>query len=156
MLDLRPIKRDDARPFIRQHHRHHGVPTGFMWAHGVHDDDGELVGVATVGRPVARALDDGLTCEVTRLCTNGAPNACSMLYGAARCRRQGIPPRTDLHSGIRGWRIAAGGGLAASVDGQGAQLGYAVEAAHRQAPDRGQGGIRLGHVAHARRRGEQA
>jgi len=83
-LELRPVKRDDARPFIRDHHRHHGVPTGFMWAHGVHDDNGELVGVATVGRPVARELDDGLTCEVTRLCTNGTPNACSMLYGAAR------------------------------------------------------------------------
>lgn len=82
-LELRPVKRDDARPFIRDHHRHHGVPTGFMWAHGVHDDDGVLVGVATVGRPVARELDDGLTCEVTRLCTNGEPNACSMLYGAS-------------------------------------------------------------------------
>ena len=83
MLELRPVKRDDARPFIREHHRHHGVPTGFMWAHGVHDDSGELVGVATDGRPEARELDDGLTCEVTRLCTDGAPNACSMLYGAA-------------------------------------------------------------------------
>jgi Phage integrase, N-terminal SAM-like domain len=29
-------------------------------------DAGTLVGVATVGRPVARALDDGLTVEVTR------------------------------------------------------------------------------------------
>jgi hypothetical protein len=29
-------------------------------------------------------LDDGLTAEVTRLCTDGTPNACSMLYGAAR------------------------------------------------------------------------
>lgn len=44
----------------------------------------ERVGVAIVGRPVARALDDGLTVEVTRLCTDGEPNACSMLYAAAR------------------------------------------------------------------------
>ncbi len=29
-------------------------------------------------------LDDGLTCEVTRLCTDGTDNACSLLYGAAR------------------------------------------------------------------------
>jgi hypothetical protein len=43
-----------------------------------------LRGVATVGRPVARPLDDGLTMEVTRLCTDGAHNACSMLYGATR------------------------------------------------------------------------
>jgi hypothetical protein len=28
-------------------------------------------------------LDDGFTAEVTRLCTDGAYNGCSMLYGAA-------------------------------------------------------------------------
>jgi len=28
-------------------------------------------------------LDDGLTAEVLRLCTDGTKNACSMLYGAA-------------------------------------------------------------------------
>lgn len=83
-IELRPCRFDDARPFIREHHRHHNVPTGMLWAHAVHDDDGNIVGVATVGRPVARALDDGLTCEVTRLCATGEPNACSILYGAAR------------------------------------------------------------------------
>lgn len=82
-IELRPIGFDDAREFIRSHHRHHGVPVGMKWAHAVHDDEGVIVGVATVGRPVARELDDGLTCEVTRLCTNGEPNACSMLYAAA-------------------------------------------------------------------------
>lgn len=40
------------------------------------------MGVATVGRPVARALDDGLTVEVNRTCTDGTGNANSMLYGA--------------------------------------------------------------------------
>jgi hypothetical protein len=46
--------------------------------------DGELlVGVATAGRPVARHLDDGLTLEVTRTCTDGRRNANSALYGAA-------------------------------------------------------------------------
>lgn len=37
-----------------------------------------------VGRPVSRMLDDGYTAEVIRLATNGAKNACSFLYGAAR------------------------------------------------------------------------
>ncbi len=36
-----------------------------------------------VGRPVARMSDDGWTLEVNRVCTDGARNACSMLYGAA-------------------------------------------------------------------------
>lgn len=46
-------------------------------------DRGQLVGVTTAGRPVARHLDDGQTVEVTRTCTLGAHNANSMLYGAA-------------------------------------------------------------------------
>lgn len=45
--------------------------------------DGELVGVVIAGRPVSRYLDDGLTLEVTRLCSTGEKNACSILYGAA-------------------------------------------------------------------------
>jgi hypothetical protein len=84
MIELRPITRDDGDAFIRRHHRHHGVPVGALWRHAVHDDGGNIVGVAVVGRPVARALDDGLTVEVTRLATDGEPNACSMLYAAAR------------------------------------------------------------------------
>lgn len=36
-----------------------------------------------VGRPVARCLEDGLTVEVRRVATDGCPNACSALYGAA-------------------------------------------------------------------------
>jgi hypothetical protein len=83
-IELRPITRDESDAFIRAKHRHHGTPVGAIWRHAVHDDDGRVVGVAVVGRPVARPLDDGLTVEVTRLCTDGEPNACSMLYGAAR------------------------------------------------------------------------
>lgn len=46
--------------------------------------DGEkIVGVAIVGRPVSRYLDNGLTLEVNRLCTDGTRNACSFLYSAA-------------------------------------------------------------------------
>ena len=32
---------------------------------------------------MSRYLDNGLTLEVTRLCTTGEKNACSMLYAAA-------------------------------------------------------------------------
>ena len=41
------------------------------------------MGVAITGRPVSRYLDNGLTLEVNRLCTDGTRNACSFLYGAA-------------------------------------------------------------------------
>lgn len=82
-MELRPIAFKAAKAFIAQHHRHHLPPQG--WKFGIALYDGEqLVGVATAGRPVARMLDDGLTLEVTRCCTDGSKNACSMLYGAVR------------------------------------------------------------------------
>jgi hypothetical protein len=84
VIELRPITQSAAFDFIRAHHRHHDVPVGGLWWQAVHDDNGTVAGVAVTGRPVARPLDDGLTAEVTRLCTNGSPNACSMLYAAAR------------------------------------------------------------------------
>jgi len=52
---------------------------------GAANDEGKLVGVAVAGRPVSRRLDDGLTLEVLRVCTDGTPNACSFLY--ARCAK---------------------------------------------------------------------
>lgn len=42
-----------------------------------------VVGVAIIGRPVSRMRDDGMTLEITRLCTDGTRNACSFLAGAA-------------------------------------------------------------------------
>jgi hypothetical protein len=84
MLTIQPITQAEAKAFIRRHHRHHKPPVG--WLFGVAVNDGEkVVGVATVGRPVARMLDDGLTAEVNRCATDGTKNACSCLYGA--CRR---------------------------------------------------------------------
>jgi hypothetical protein len=47
------------------------------------DATGTGVGVAIVARPVARHLDDGWTLEFARLATDGTPNACSALHGAA-------------------------------------------------------------------------
>lgn len=44
---------------------------------------GKLVGVIQVGRPVARCLDNGLTLEVLRLCSDGTRNVCSFLYTRA-------------------------------------------------------------------------
>ena len=81
MLKLVPVTRDQAVAFIVASHRHAKRPLGYRFAVGVQHDD-RLVGVATAGRPVARALDDGQTIEVTRVCTDGTPHACSMLYGA--------------------------------------------------------------------------
>ncbi len=82
-LHLVPVRFADACGFVAMWHRHHAPPIGCKFCIGVADDGGVLRGVAIVGRPVARHLDDGLTLEVTRTATDGTPNANSMLYGAA-------------------------------------------------------------------------
>jgi hypothetical protein len=76
------IRLAEANDFVARHHRHHKPVIGHLFSLGA-VLDGELVGVAIVGRPVARMRDDGATAEVTRLCTDGTKNACSFLYGAA-------------------------------------------------------------------------
>lgn len=79
---LIPISLKDANAFVAEHHRHHKPVVGHKFSIGC-AQEGRLVGVAIVGRPVSRHLDDGLTLEVNRLCTTGEKNACSMLYAAA-------------------------------------------------------------------------
>jgi hypothetical protein len=82
-LALQPVTLRAARAFVDRHHRHHDRPQGGKFAIGVNDGE-SLVGVAIIGRPVARHFDDGYTAEVVRCCVlDGHPNACSMLYGAA-------------------------------------------------------------------------
>ena len=80
-LTLFPCDLAEANAFVAQLHRHHREVVGhkFSLMAGVGN---KPVGVAIVGRPVARGRDDGLTLEVTRLCTDGTKNACSFLYGA--------------------------------------------------------------------------
>lgn len=79
-----PVEFAEANAFVAEHHRHHGRAVGHKFSIGVALDDGSrIVGVAIVGRPVARRLDDGMTLEVTRVATDGTPNACSALYSAA-------------------------------------------------------------------------
>lgn len=80
-LRIVPVNRDQACEFISAWHRHHEPPIGFKFALGAAANE-VIVGVATAGRPVARFLDDGLSLEVTRVATDGTPNACSALYGA--------------------------------------------------------------------------
>ncbi|HBI8193468.1 TPA: hypothetical protein K8297_004922, partial [Escherichia coli] len=79
---ISPITLKAAQEFIAQHHRHNKPPVGHKFSIGLRNNAGELIGVATAGRPVARHFDDGLTLEVNRTCTTGERNANSALYGA--------------------------------------------------------------------------
>ena len=83
-LTVIPLDLDEANAFITHHHRHHKPVVGHKFSIGVANETGFIVGVAIVGRPVARGNDNGWTLEVTRVATDGTKNACSILYGAAR------------------------------------------------------------------------
>lgn len=87
MLQIVPITLPEANAFVAKHHRHHKPVPGAKFCIAVSDEQ-KIVGVAIVGRPVARMADDGWTLEVNRTCTDGTKNANSMLYGA--CRRAGF------------------------------------------------------------------
>lgn len=89
-MNIRPITIREAAEFVREVHRHNRPPVGAMFSVAC-EEDGKLIGVAMVGRPVARALQDGRTAEVIRVATDGTDNACSMLYGAAlrACKAMG-------------------------------------------------------------------
>lgn len=84
-LDVVPLTLKAANDFVTLHHRHHGAITGGLdyFRIGAIDGDGKLVAVAIVTRPPNRNSDDGLTCEVVRLASDGTRNACSFLYQAA-------------------------------------------------------------------------
>jgi hypothetical protein len=97
-LQIGEIAQAQAKAFVAEHHRHvgddgsHRPPRGWKWGHAVYNGS-TLVGVAFVGRPVSRILQQRHPdwVEVTRVCVSQrlpselAWNACSMLYGAA-CR----------------------------------------------------------------------
>lgn len=83
-LAIVPITLPEANAFVREYHRHHAPVAGAKFCVAVAESE-RVCGVAIVGRPVARMLDDGWTLEVNRTCTDGTKNANSMLYGA--CRR---------------------------------------------------------------------
>ncbi len=80
-MEIRPISLKIAQEFVDQYHRHHKAPVGHKFSIGLFRGEA-MVGCAICGRPVSRHLDDSRTCEITRLCTMGEKNACSMLYGA--------------------------------------------------------------------------
>ncbi len=115
-LYLCPVTFAEAARFVELHHRHHPPAVGHKFSVAV-AKDGEIVGVAMVGRPVAAAFDDCWTLEVNRTCTTGEPNANSMLYGAVWRAAKALGYRrlitytlaSESGSSLRaaGWRVVA-------------------------------------------------
>jgi hypothetical protein len=116
-LAVVPLTFRQASAFVLNYHRHNKPPRGAKFCLGAIDEDCSVRGVAIVGRPIARAFDDGITAEVLRTCTDGCKNANSFLYAAAwRVARemgytrlltytQGDEPGTGLVAA--GWKVVA-------------------------------------------------
>jgi hypothetical protein len=116
-LRLIPVTITQAKAFVAEHHRHHGPPVSGLFAVGVCNEQQKPVGIAIVGRPVARMLQHGLTAEVTRLCALEAANVCSLLYAACWRATRALghrrlvtyilseEPGTSLRAS--GWRLIA-------------------------------------------------
>ena len=83
-IEAVPISLQQANEYVSELHRHH-KPVHRDKFRVACEEGGKIVGVAQVGRPVSRMLDDGKTIEVVRCCTDGTKNACSFLY--SRCAR---------------------------------------------------------------------
>ncbi len=100
---------------VSRFHRHHQAPQGWKFGIAVHNGP-VRVGVATVGRPVSRVLDDGTALEVTRVCTLGSSplryNATSKLYAAAAKRARSMGYQRLLTYTLHG--IESGGSLIAA------------------------------------------
>ena len=127
---IRPIELKDANAFVAQHHRHHKPVQGHRFSLQAIKNE-KTVGVCIVGRPVARNAGNPLeVLEVTRLCTNGTPNACSALYSAAarvgkaagyrRIQTYILQTETGTSLKAAGWTNegSAGGGQWKHTDGK--------------------------------------
>lgn len=113
-----PIELKDAQNYINKFHRHHQAAHRDKFRIAAMED-GEIIGVVQVGRPVSRVLDDGKTLEVLRLCTNGKKDVCSFLYSrAARIAKEMgytkiityiLESETGTSLKASGWKLEADG-----------------------------------------------
>lgn len=90
-IAIAPTTLREAHAYVLAHHRHHKPPQGGLFAISAALGP-RVVGVVIVGKPVARMIaQDDYTAEVTRLCSDGTANVCSLLYAAAwrACRAMG-------------------------------------------------------------------
>lgn len=122
-LEIRPLTMHQANEAIDKLHRHHSKVRGCRFCLGAYQINPfdpnweELVGVLVVGRPVARKTDQYQVAEVTRLATDGTPNACSFLLGAAAraCKAMGfykiqtfiLESETGVSLRATGWKSEA-------------------------------------------------
>lgn len=126
-----PVELTEANALVARWHRHHQPDQGHRFSLGCIDAAGQVHGAAIVGRPRARLAGSPRdVLEVTRLVTDGTPNACSILYAAAARAGMALGFRriqtyildTETGTSLRaaGWEYEgeAGGGQWKHTDGK--------------------------------------
>lgn len=83
-MRLWPCTVKAARETVKLWHRHLPNVQGGLFAVQCIDEEGRCIGVAIAGNP-ARVWQGSGRIVISRVATDGAENACSMLYGAM-CR----------------------------------------------------------------------
>lgn len=118
-LKLVPCSVQDAREYVRQFHRHRDVPLSGLFAVACAKE--RVCGVAIVGRPVARMMDDDWTAEVTRVATDGNSERLfdALFRLLAYCPGSWISKADYLYAHHRKWGIIAGGWLEDCRRGEG-------------------------------------
>lgn len=82
-MEIAPISIKEALEFVRRNHRHCSAPQGHKFSIGLMSGDGQRIGVAIASVPKARALNDGRTLELNRICCDPVyRHAASKLCGA--------------------------------------------------------------------------
>lgn len=132
LVDLRVVN-----DFVGVHHRHLKPARGAKVTFGAAlRESGQLVGVGTLGRPSAPALDDGRTLEITRVATDGTQNASSFVL--ARLRRighwMGARKVVTFTLPEEGGASLRGAGFEGAFKAGGGCLGSEEPAAYRRAP----------------------
>lgn len=91
MIRIAPITLAGAKAWMRPRglppkHRHNGLPLQAVnqMVAAVVDDSGAIRGVGIAEIHKAPGLNDGYTAEISRVCTDGVHNGCTLLYGALR------------------------------------------------------------------------
>jgi hypothetical protein len=128
-LRLIPVTLAEANQFVGEKHRHSDPTIGNRFSLGV-ELEGKLVGVAIVENPKARMSNRREMAEVTRVCTDGTKNACSILYAA--CARAALAMG---YTRIKTFLLATEPGT--SVEAAGWKYDGEVEAQQWDRPSRG-------------------
>ena len=73
-MKIKPYTLRKANEYVREHHRHSKTVVGCKFCIAAVDEEDQVIGVAIVGRPVARRLDDGYVGEIVRTPLGGFIN----------------------------------------------------------------------------------